>query len=91
MQTGPNLIMGAGIWTVPGDRMKQGKAHRVPLSDRAIEILEAAKGLSGSSGLVFETAQGKALSPATARKALSDLSIAGTMHGFRSSFRSWCR
>ena len=82
--------MGAGIWTVPGNRMKQGKGHRVPLSDRAIAILETAKGLSGSSGLVFETAQGKALSPATARKALSDLSIPGTMHGFRSSFRSWC-
>ena len=81
--------MGAGIWTVPGERMKQGKAHRVPLSDRAIEVLETAKGLTGSSGLVFETSTGKALSPATARKALSDLSIAGTMHGFRSSYRSW--
>ena len=82
--------LSAGIWTVPGNRMKQGKEHRIPMSDRAIEILEAAKGLSGSSGLVFETAQGKALSSATARKALSYLSVAGTMHGFRSSFRSWC-
>jgi len=33
--------MAAKIWTVPGSRMKAGREHRVPLSGRAVEILDA--------------------------------------------------
>lgn len=41
------------VWTIPGDRMKAGKTHRVPLSDRCLEILHAMN--PQDSGLIFTT------------------------------------
>ncbi|MCF6363464.1 MAG: tyrosine-type recombinase/integrase [Gammaproteobacteria bacterium] len=56
-------------WTVSSERMKTRKAHRVPLSPRCLEILEAAKALSGGKGYIFPSATtGKALSDATLSK-----------------------
>lgn len=79
----------AAIWTVPPERMKAGREHRVPLSDRAIEILHKAPRL------------GYAIFPGRrAGSLLSDMSLTAalrrmdrgkiTMHGFRSTFRDWC-
>src|SRR5690606_9651369 len=42
------------VWTIPAERMKAGREHRVPLSARTIEILEAARALNPVSELVFE-------------------------------------
>jgi len=44
----------AQVWTVPADRMKAGREHRVPLSDRAIEILA---GLPRDNAFVFDEAR----------------------------------
>ncbi|RSV39457.1 DUF4102 domain-containing protein [Sphingomonas sp. ABOLE] len=80
-----------GEWTIPAGRMKAKKPHRVPLSKRCIEILNAAKLLrQADSNLVFPgTVKGKSLSDMTLSKLMKDLGIAAVPHGFRSSFRDW--
>jgi len=79
------------VWTVPADRMKAKKVHRVPLSDRALVILHEAKALrQEGSDLVFPgTKAGKPLSDMTLSKLMKELGIAAVPHGFRSSFRDW--
>ena len=78
-------------WTVPPNRMKAGSQHRVPLSDRALELLHEARGIADGSGLVFPTtSSGRPLSQSTLSKLLRDLSIPCVPHGFRTSFRTWC-
>ena len=79
----------AATWTVPGARTKTGDEHRVALSGRALEILEAARGLADRSGLIFPSTTGRQLSNNTMRKLLIDLGIPAVPHGFRASFRSW--
>lgn len=78
------------VWTVPGQRMKNGKEHRVPLSDRAMEILLELR-LDGSAKYVFPSPQrGKPLSGGAIAALLKRLGISdATPHGFRSSFRDW--
>jgi len=77
------------LWTVPADRMKAGKEHRVPLTARAMEIL----GEPGPThALVFPA-------PADPDRPLSDMALTAvlkrmnrtaiTVHGFRSTFRDW--
>jgi integrase len=79
------------IWTIPGDRMKAGLDHRVPLSPRALTILDTMAPLRADAGYVFPGGlRGKPLSNAAmlallARMERGDL----TVHGFRSTFRDW--
>ena len=80
----------AGVWTLPAERMKSGREHRVPLSTRALEVLAEAQKLEDGSGLLFPSPTGKALSNMTTSKLLNGSGIDATMHGFRTSFRSWC-
>ena len=81
------------LWTIPAERMKAGKEHRVPLSPRAVEILEAIRpGPSEADGFVFPGNK--------AKKPLSNMAFLMllrrmerddmTAHGLRSSFRDWC-
>ena len=79
-------------WTIPGERMKSRRSHRVPLSRAALWMLEKAREIDDGSGLVFPSAtkSGKALSDSTLSKLLRDLGIAMVPHGLRSSFRDWC-
>ena len=82
----------AKTWFVPSTRTKTAKAHRVPLSDRCIEILECAKALGFGSDLLFPGRSGrKPLSPTAIQTAVERVSGgAAVPHGFRSSFRDWC-
>ena len=81
----------AAIWTIPGKRMKTGREHRVPLSGRALEILDEAQALDDGSGLVFPSlAGGKPIGVATLSKLMRELDIDAVPHGFRSTFRDWC-
>ena len=77
-------------WTIPGERMKTGRPHRVPLSPRALEVLAGARKLADGSGLVFPSVRGKILSDMTLSKLVKQLGIEAVPHGFRSSFRDWC-
>lgn len=79
-------------WTVPADRMKAHVEHRVPLSERCIEILQAAREISMSGGdYIFPGRKhGKPLSNMAFLKTLRDMKRSDiTAHGFRSSFRDW--
>ena len=79
----------ADLWTVPAERMKANREHRVPLSSRAREILQAAWPLRNSSDLLFPSPRGKPLSDMTLSKLLKEQGIQAVPHGLRSSFRDW--
>ena len=51
--TWDEIDLDGATWTVPAERMKANREHRVPLSKRALEVLADAAGLSEGSGLVF--------------------------------------
>ena len=81
--------MEAGEWRIPAERMKQKRTHRVPLSARAREILYEARGIEGSSDLVFTFPAGWLLTDRDLSDLLRKLEIPAGPHGFRSSFRDW--
>jgi integrase len=78
-------------WTIPAERMKARREHRVPLSSRARGILLEVKELEGQEGgLIFPGGrQGRPLSNMTHLLVLRRLEIPAVPHGFRSSFRDW--
>jgi integrase len=83
----------AALWTIPALRMKARNSHIVPLSDRALEVLELARAANPDHQLVFPGAlQGRPLSDMTLTKVLRTAGLGGaaTAHGFRSSFKDWC-
>ncbi len=79
----------AKLWTVPGERMKAGKEHRVPLSPQAIAFL--AKTPRPPTGYVFPGQKaGKPLSNMAMLELLKRINRSDlTVHGFRSTFRDW--
>ena len=80
----------AALWTIPAERTKAGRVHRVPLSTAAMAILERlAEGRTGD--LVFPGAKaGSKLSVMAMEMLLRRMNVSGaTVHGFRSSFRDW--
>jgi integrase len=77
-----------GIWTIPGYRMKAGKEHRVPLTDRAKELIEIAKYLDPNSDFLFSI-NGKQLSNMAMYSVVKRMGVDTTVHGFRSAFRDW--
>lgn len=86
--TWSELDLVAGVWTVPSERMKAGREHRVPLSEPALELLHALPRFEGVD-YVFPGASGKPLSDMTLTAALRRLKVEATAHGFRSTFRDW--
>ena len=87
------IDLDARTWTIPASRMKAGVEHRVPLSDAALGALRRAKALDDNSGLMFPSPMksGSPLSDMTLTKLLRDNGLAetATVHGFRTSFRTW--
>ena len=77
------------IWTVPAERTKAAREHRVPLPDRAVIILrETAEGRTGEH--VFPGQRpGRPLSGMAFEMLLRRIGSPYTAHGFRSSFRDW--
>jgi integrase len=74
------------VWTVPAERMKMGKEHRVPLSNAALKVLG-----DHSEGFIFKGhKQGSALSDMSMLMTLKRAGLKFTVHGFRSTFRDWC-
>lgn len=93
------------IWTIPAERMKAEKEHRVPLADATVKLLESLPRIADCD-LVFPSPRQKVLSDSAARQKLIQLDADNlteggtgwkndkgnliTLHGFRSSFRDWC-
>jgi integrase len=90
--TWEEIDLESNVWTVPAERMKAGKAHMVPLSPKALAVLEIAKkSRKGKAGEpVFPGLRHKPMSDMTLSKVLhTATNQAATVHGFRSSFRDW--
>ena len=87
------IDLGKALWTIPAARMKAGKEHRVPLSARAVEILEAVKSVGGSwlfSGNPKNSNDARPkLSGMAMTMLLRRMKVDATVHGFRSAFRDW--
>ena len=85
--------MDAATWTIPGERMKGGRQHVVPLSVAALAVLHEAAALRDDSGLIFPSPRkrGRPLSDMGLTKCLRDCGLAdrATVHGMRSAFRDW--
>ncbi|MBB5050054.1 integrase [Afipia massiliensis] len=79
-----------GTWTIPDNRMKAGREHRVPLSSRAIAVLRAAQALGKTSEFVFPgRTSTRPMSNMAFLMLMRRLNVDYTVHGFRSSFRDW--
>ena len=85
----PELDLAEKLWTVPASRMKSGREHRVPLSERAVEILQGMR--ASEAAFVFAGAKaGKPLSNMAMLQLLKRMGRGDlTVHGFRSTFRDW--
>jgi integrase len=84
------IDMNTALWTIPAARMKAGKQHRVPLSDAAMDILEALQGMRTSELVFFSRVRGRPVADTTIATLLETLGHgAVTIHGMRSSFRDW--
>jgi integrase len=78
------------LWTIPAARMKAGKDHRVPLSPRALAILEQLKPVDAEQDCVFPGKSGKPLNNNKMVRLVRQLGHSDlTVHGFRSTFRDW--
>jgi integrase len=81
----------AGLGVLPRERTKRNREHRVPLSDRCVEILRKLEPLAmGPESFVFPGRKPiKLLSPAALERQLRRTKLKVTVHGFRSTFRDW--
>ena len=75
----------ARLWTIPGERMKKGKAHRIPLSEPAVELLKRRH--AAADGLVFPGKDGKPMHRLGPVELVKKLGYKATAHGMRSSVR----
>jgi integrase len=83
------IDLAAKVWVIPAARTTAGREHRVPLSDAAMSVLAAVKGLGRE--FIFPRDNGRLPLPIRAmRDVLDQLGVEVTVHGFRSTFRDWC-
>jgi integrase len=76
------------VWIIPGERMKAGREHRVPLSGRAVDLLKQV--LNNHEGeYVFPGERRATLSNMAMDMLLRRMNADVTVHGFRSTFRDW--
>ena len=78
------------LWTVPPERMKGSREHRVPLSDMALAVLAHARKMQTDDYVFPGQKRGRPLSGMSMEMLLRRTKTEGvTVHGFRSSFRDW--
>lgn len=86
----PEIDLDAATWTIPAERMKANKAHRVPLSPIAVKLLQKQPRFQGNNFIFPGAKRGKPLSSMAMLEVLRGIKGHGlTVHGFRSSFRDW--
>jgi integrase len=86
--TWAEIDLEARVWTVPAERMKMKKEHRVPLSPAALKLLREQPRLEGTD-LLFPSPRLKPLSDMTLSAVLRRMEVPAVPHGFRSTFRDW--
>lgn len=82
------IDMAAAVWTVPAERMKAHKEHRVPLSPQALALLREIPRIEGNE-LVFPAPRGGVLSDMTLTAVMRRMELEAVPHGMRSTFRDW--
>lgn len=90
--TWDEIDLAGAIWTVPAARMKASKEHRVPLSGRAVELLNEVLPLNAraqGSAPLFPAHTGRFLSIMAMAMLMRRMGRTETVHGFRSAFRDW--
>lgn len=92
LATWDEIDLDAKLWTVPAERMKgdNDKVHRVPLSMPAVKLLKALPRFM-ESDYVFCAPRGGPLSDMTISAVCRRMEVRAVPHGFRSSFKDWCR
>ncbi|MDN6320675.1 MAG: integrase arm-type DNA-binding domain-containing protein [Marinobacter sp.] len=78
------------VWTIPADKMKGGKVHRVPLTDQAVKVLQSVR-QGGANDLIFPGAGGEIASNNFLTSLMKRMERPYTVHGFRSTFKDWAR
>jgi len=87
------IDLDAALWTIPAERMKMKRPHSVPLSSRAMEIVQELHDTRRSKFIFAGQGRDKPLSNMSMLMTMRRMGITGdmaTVHGFRSSFRDWC-
>lgn len=87
--TWPEIDFKSRTWTVPAERMKSGREHRVPLSPAAISLLESIFLVDGSD-VIFQAPRGGAFCDMSLLAVCRRMGANCVPHGFRSTFRDWC-
>ncbi|MGP9639035.1 tyrosine-type recombinase/integrase [Halomonas sp. AOP42-A1-14] len=105
--TWDEIDLSAKVWTIPADRMKAGKPHRIPLSSAAVTLLEALPRMQSQS-LIFPAVRGGKISDVTILATVKRMNATKEKeggeqytdptdgrpvvpHGFRSAFKDWAR
>jgi integrase len=88
--TWSEIDLKAKLWSVPAERMKIGRGHVVPLSDRTIKIVEALPRVRGCPYLFPGAKAGHSINRFAMLELLRSMRPGVTVHGFRSTFRDWC-
>ena len=84
------LDLDGAIWTIPGERMKSKRPHRVPLSTKAVVLLKRLPQVEGSPHVFPGSRRASHLSPMTMTAVLRRMGRGDiTAHGFRNAFRDW--
>ena len=81
--------MAEKTWNIPGERMKSGRPHRVPLSDEVIALLTGLERMKGTELLFPGKKEGSPISDMTMTKIMRDMGVDAVPHGFRATFSSW--
>ena len=89
LATWDEIKLGEKVWTIPKERMKAGKEHRVPLSPQAIELLKSLHTEDGNPLLFIGPHSGRALSPPSLIKVMHRMKRTETAHGMRAAFKTW--
>jgi integrase len=90
LATWDEVDAGAKLWTIPRERTKAGKSHRIPLSAPALTILANLPRFKGCP-FMFASAKGGALSTMSLSSVCRRMKVDAVPHGFRSTFKDWAR
>jgi integrase len=89
LATWDEINLSEKVWIIPGERMKGGKEHRVPLSPQALELLQSSPSEDGNKLLFIGPQSGQALSTSSLHHVMKRLKRTETAHGMRSAFSDW--
>jgi integrase len=89
LATWSEFDMAHKTWNIPGERMKSGRPHRVPLSEEVISLLNGLERMEGTELLFPGRKRNTPLSDMTMTKIMRDMDVDAVPHGFRATFSSW--